>query len=175
SSTRWPDPVGSSSPLLLLKSTFQAHACRLPRDQQQHSSSPRGCVDEFLEHLVGTVPRAKRATHAMWAWRGSSPSTPGTTAHSVKTGTAVPSGSSDGGESGAGDRLAQLLELSRSEDVILVVFRWYGGVQLGGQRWKCISAVAKEALENGGFLGNGRDGGESERLRGKEKGRSRGK
>ena len=59
------------------------------------------------------------------------------------------SGSVSGGESGAGDRLERLLELSASckgRDVVLVVYRWYGGVKLGSERWKCISDVSKEAL-----------------------------
>ena len=67
-------------------------------------------------------------------------------------------GSSNGGEAGAGERLERLLELGNCEDVVLIVFRWYGGVKLGSDRWRCISAVAKEALERGGFLaGSSRD------------------
>ena len=58
-------------------------------------------------------------------------------------------GSVSGGESGAGERLERLIEMSadcKERDVILVVYRWYGGVKLGSERWKCISGVAKEAL-----------------------------
>ena len=73
----------------------------------------------------------------------SSPSIPGP----------IETGSSDGGESGAGEHLTRLLELCQCENVLLVVFRWYGGVQMGGQRWRCISVVAREALEEGGFIG----------------------
>jgi len=61
----------------------------------------------------------------------------------------VISGSVSGGESGAGERLERLLELSpgcKDRNVVLVVYRWYGGVKLGSDRWKCISSVAKEAL-----------------------------
>ncbi|KAG6813737.1 hypothetical protein H0H92_007689 [Tricholoma furcatifolium] len=61
-------------------------------------------------------------------------------------------GQSDGGESGAGDRLARLLLLSNADNVLVVVSRWYGGVKLGSDRWRCISDVAKEALHNGGFI-----------------------
>jgi putative IMPACT (imprinted ancient) family translation regulator len=60
-------------------------------------------------------------------------------------------GQSDGGEGGSGDRLARLLILSGCEDVVVVVWRRYGGVKLGADRWKRISAVAKEALDAGDF------------------------
>jgi len=60
-------------------------------------------------------------------------------------------GQNDGGESGSGDRLARLLELGGYQNVVVVVSRWYGGVKLGSDRWKCISTVAKEALEQGDF------------------------
>ncbi|KAF8170338.1 hypothetical protein K438DRAFT_1854477 [Mycena galopus ATCC 62051] len=60
-------------------------------------------------------------------------------------------GQSDGGEGGSGDRLARLLRLTGCEDVVVVVWRWYGGVKLGTDRWKRISEVAREALNGGGF------------------------
>lgn len=63
----------------------------------------------------------------------------------------VACGQNDGGESGSGDRLSRLLELSKCEKVIVVVSRWYGGTKLGSDRWKHISEVAKEALTKGEF------------------------
>jgi len=68
------------------------------------------------------------------------------------TGAVALVGQNDGGESGSGDRLSRLLELSGCENVVVVVSRWYGGVQLGSDRWKWISLVAKDALKAGGFL-----------------------
>ncbi|PSR72995.1 hypothetical protein PHLCEN_2v11099 [Hermanssonia centrifuga] len=65
----------------------------------------------------------------------------------------VSCGSCDGGESGAGERLERLLEMSGCENAVVVVYRWYGGVPLGSDRWKCISGVAKEALRAGDFTG----------------------
>lgn len=77
----------------------------------------------------------KKATHrAMYAYR-----------------TETSSSHCDGGESGAGDRLARLIEHNPSWDHIVVVTRWYGGVPLGSMRWKRISEVAKQALSLGGF------------------------
>ena len=125
-------------------------------------------VTRRLECLLNEVthlhPRAKRATHCMYAWRMTIPSDPphatitsnarlkrsltSIPASTIPT-TRVVSGSVSGGESGAGERLERLLDMSvdcRGRDVVLIVYRWYGGVKLGSERWKCISSVAKEAL-----------------------------
>lgn len=59
--------------------------------------------------------------------------------------------SSDGGESGAGEKLLKLLELGGYKGVIVVVYRWYGGVKLGSGRWKFILGLANDALKDGGF------------------------
>ncbi len=34
-------------------------------------------------------------------------------------------------------------------DTLVVVTRWYGGVLLGGDRWKHINNVARNAIEGG--------------------------
>ncbi|TFK88337.1 ribosomal protein S5 domain 2-like protein [Polyporus arcularius HHB13444] len=102
-------------------------------------------MPQFLAHLHDIEPRTRRASHAMYAWRLRPPST---------SGSSLLYGSSNGGEAGAGERLERLLELGHCENVALVVFRWYGGVKLGSDRWRCISSVAKEALERGGYLGS---------------------
>lgn len=133
----WPHPIYSSDAITVHKSGFQAHATAL--GPLAKATSDAGGMNALLEtlfdRLVALYPRTKRATHCMYAWR----------AHH--------SGSADGGESGAGERLERLLELGGCTDVVVVVYRWYGGVQLGSERWKCISGVAKEALKAGGFMG----------------------
>ncbi|KAG6866207.1 hypothetical protein C0991_007232 [Blastosporella zonata] len=119
--------VFSSVSLRHHKSTFLAHA------------SPLLHPDHLPETLaaISALPALKRATHFIYAYRS---------AHAA--------GHSDGGERGAGDRLARLLLLSRCDNVLVVVSRWYGGVKLGSDRWKCISDVAKDALHNGAFIVN---------------------
>lgn len=123
----WPHPLHASSRLTDRKSSFLAHASFLAHPTE---------LPRLLAHLR-SLPRlnAKRATHCMYAYRA-----------------AGVSAQSDGGEGGSGDRLARLLRLSGCEDVVVVVWRWYGGVKLGTDRWKRISEVAREALDNGGFL-----------------------
>ncbi|KAI9059046.1 ribosomal protein S5 domain 2-like protein [Trametes sanguinea] len=152
--------LAASDPLQHMKSTFQAYAAALPfscsltsdpdANSQIHTLMRTGAVPALLAHLNEFEPRTRRATHAMYAWR--------TQGHPLASFRAshptgqVLCGSSNGGEAGAGERLERLLELGKCEDVVVVVFRWYGGVKLGSERWKCISSVAKEALERGGFI-----------------------
>jgi hypothetical protein len=134
-SSYWPHPVGTSSLITVKRSVFLAHASMLP---------VRDALPSYIEYLRAHdehASRLKRATHCMTAWR--TPDGQG--------------GEHDDGEHGAGARLAHLVdaipEHARKEGVALVVWRWYGGTALGGERWKCISSVAKEALREGGFLG----------------------
>ncbi|KAJ7497017.1 ribosomal protein S5 domain 2-type protein [Mycena latifolia] len=126
----WPHPVYTSSRLTDRKSIFLAHASILSHPTALHG---------FIDHLRALRRvNAKRATHCMYAYRA-----------------AGVAGQSDGGEGGSGDRLGRLLRLTGCEDVVVVVWRWYGGVKLGADRWKRISEVARQALDGGGFLGKG--------------------
>ncbi|KAH9853291.1 hypothetical protein C2E23DRAFT_118126 [Lenzites betulinus] len=147
--------LASSKQLTQLKSTFQAYAAPisvslLPALAGANSAAAmKGeVVPSLLTHLSIVEPRTRRATHAMYAWRMRLRSKSAENSTASSEGMFL-CGSSNGGEPGAGERLERLLELSRCEDVVVVVFRWYGGVKLGSDRWKCISTVAKEAL--GGF------------------------
>ncbi|RPB03874.1 UPF0029-domain-containing protein [Choiromyces venosus 120613-1] len=58
----------------------------------------------------------------------------------------------DDGETAAGGRLAHLLQVMDVWDVLVVVSRWYGGVKLGPDRFRCINAAAREALVLGGWV-----------------------
>ena len=42
----------------------------------------------------------------------------------------------DDGESAAGGRMAQLLDVLGAENVLVVVSRWFGGILLGPSRFK---------------------------------------
>ncbi|RPD55106.1 ribosomal protein S5 domain 2-like protein [Lentinus tigrinus ALCF2SS1-6] len=145
----WDSPIATSDEVTHLKSKFQAYASQIPRptsSQEQINLSGwmrTETMPQLLAHLHNTEPRTRRASHAMYAWR----------LRPSASGNSLLLGSSNGGEAGAGERLERLLELGHCENVALVVFRWYGGVKLGSDRWRCISAVAKEALERGGYLG----------------------
>ena len=112
--------IAVSSPRTLHASKFVGYASRL--DHPDYAPS-------VIAHIAAS-PALKRASHLMWAYR-----------------TALRTGAHDGGEHGAGARLERLLELRREQDVVVTVARWYGGVKLGSERWRCISDVAKQALD----------------------------
>lgn len=114
------------------KSVFQAHVTEL---------NDVALLSTFLDHLT-SLPSLKRATHCMYAYRSTERN------RGLEK---LACGQNDGGESGSGDRLSRVLELSNCVNVVVVVSRWYGGTKLGSNRWKRISHVAKEALRKGGF------------------------
>ncbi|KAJ3933019.1 MAG: ribosomal protein S5 domain 2-type protein [Lentinula lateritia] len=137
-SSSWPYPIYASERLHDRKSIFVAHASRLPNDS---------LFPLFLEVLTAS-PKLKKATHCMYAYRTSEPQS--STSHSKSK---LITGQHDGGESGSGNHLARLLDVTGCENTVVVCSRWYGGVQLGGDRWRRITHVAKEALDKGGFCG----------------------
>ncbi|ESK93681.1 hypothetical protein Moror_1498 [Moniliophthora roreri MCA 2997] len=137
----WPHPITASDRIYDRKSVFLAHASHLP--SKTH-------LAPFLNHLT-SLPELKRATHCMYAYR----TTEASSGHQSGATTRIIIGQNDGGESGAGNQLSRLLEVTGCENVVIVVSRWYGGVQLGSDRWKRIAHVAKEALSRGNFLKEG--------------------
>ena len=56
----------------------------------------------------------------------------------------------DDGETHAGSRMLHLLEILDCQNVLVVVSRWYGGVQLGPDRFKHINNAARNVLEIAG-------------------------
>lgn len=116
------------APLTDRKSTFQAHACPVTSVED---------VRSFLAILLDDR-KIERAIHNMLAYRIVG-------AFTVKD-------NDEDGEDGAGSKLSQLLELTHAENVAVVVTRWFGGILLGPDRFKHINTVARDALEQGGFL-----------------------
>lgn len=116
-------------------------------------------AQSFIEHLVTTDKKAAKATHNISAWRIRDASTGATFKDS-----------DDDGETAAGGRLLQLLQVMDAWNVVVVVSRydicahisalltlpslqtrWYGGIQLGPNRFRLINNVAKDALCKGNF------------------------
>lgn len=58
----------------------------------------------------------------------------------------------DNGEAGAGRQLLQLLTATKARNVCVVVSRWYGGTQLGAERFKIINNTARELLAAHNFI-----------------------
>ncbi|CAH8494207.1 unnamed protein product [Schistosoma turkestanicum] len=115
-------------PLIDRKSIFQAHCAHV---------STRGEVSLFISTLL-MDRKIATATHNILAWRISSKE----------------SDCDDDGEAHAGGRLLHLLTLSGIENVAVMVSRWFGGIQLGPDRFKHINNVARLLLTEHKFLTN---------------------
>lgn len=118
------------------KSVFVARAA--------HVQSPAE-AKAFLHHLLSTDKKAVKATHNITAWRIHGPSE-----------TAFQD-CDDDGETAAGGRLLHLMQLMDVWNVMVVVTRWYGGVQLGPDRFRIINTVARDALVKGDFVKEAKD------------------
>ncbi|CAZ79184.1 unnamed protein product [Tuber melanosporum] len=118
-------------PLTEKKSVFIARAI--------HVSSPDQ-AKTYLRRLL-TDKKIVKATHNISAYRVKDPRR-----------NVAYQDNDDDGEAAAGGRLAHLLQVMDVWDVLVVVSRWYGGIKLGPDRFRCINAVAREALVLGGWV-----------------------
>ena len=89
-------------------------------------------ADDFLKQLKRKKKFAK-ATHNTWAVL-------------LSDGTQL---KGDDGESGAGLVILRMLERKALSDHIIVVTRWYGGVKLGGDRFRRVQDCVRAYLEAG--------------------------
>ncbi|NRP12816.1 hypothetical protein XMM379_001032 [Aliiroseovarius sp. xm-m-379] len=89
----------------------------------------RDDVKDFLKQLTKNKKFAK-ATHNTW-------------------GAILEDGpqKGDDGESGAGMVIVRMLERAGLSDHIIVVTRWYGGVKLGGDRFRRVQDAVEHYLE----------------------------
>ena len=106
-------------------------------------SAPVTSVDQakqYLYHLLSTDRKVAKATHNITAWR-------------IRGEKGVQyQDCDDDGETAAGSRALHLMELMNVWDAMVVVSRWYGGVQLGPDRFRLINQAARDALVKGGFI-----------------------
>ena len=115
-------------------------------------AAPVTSVDQakqYLAHLLVTDKKVSKATHNITAWR----------IHGEKG--VQYQDCDDDGETAAGGRVLHLLELMGVWDVMVVVTRWYGGVQLGPDRFRIINQTARDALVGARSVqdaGAGKDG-----------------
>lgn len=94
---------------------------------------------QYLAHLLATDKKVAKATHNITAWR-------------IQGDAGVQfQDCDDDGESAAGGRVLHLLELMGVWNVMVVVTRWYGGVQLGPDRFRIINQTARDAVVTAGF------------------------
>ena len=94
----------------------------------------------FLQHLLQSDKKVAKATHNITAWRIQG-------ANEVTY-----QDCDDDGETAAGSRVLHLMQLMDVWNVMIVVTRWYGGVQLGPDRFRIINSVARDACVKGGYI-----------------------
>lgn len=135
-----------SEPLTINKSIFVARACPV---------STMSEVTDAVSHLIATNKKVASATHNIKSWR----------IKGQATDAAVVQDYDDDGEAAAGGRMLHLMQLMDVWNVLVVVTRWYGGVNLGPDRFRAINNVAREAIVQGGFVK------EEEKSKGKAKGK----
>lgn len=112
----------------------------------------------FLHHLLATDKKVAKATHNITAWR-----VQGANDTSFQD-------CDDDGETAAGSRVLHLMQLMDVWNVMVVVTRWYGGVQLGPDRFRLINSAARDAFVKGGWVKEtGKDANKAES--GKKKGK----
>ena len=138
-----PPLVYISPPLLFKKSLFIGYA----------SPVSSTTFPQRLSYLHAQTP--KRATHKMHALILSNTSrlSNGTFMDSISNGSFQQQElSGDDGESGSSARMLDLLRLTKTTNVLLLVSRTHGGTMLGNARFKCILDVARGALKAGSFI-----------------------
>lgn len=94
------------------------------------AAASRAEVDRFVKSLKRDRKFAK-ATHNSWAVL-------------LSDGTPI---KGDDGESGAGMVILRMLERAELHDHVIVVTRWYGGVKLGGDRFRRVQDCVRAYLD----------------------------
>jgi len=113
--------IFSGKPVTEKKSKFQAFVGKATTEKEAH---------DFVQALLRSSKKIRQATHNIMAYR---------LANNDQQ-------RDDDGESGAGDKLLYLLDVLDAKDLVVVVTRWYGGIQLGHARFKIIVECARNAI-----------------------------
>lgn len=118
----------ASSIIVDRKSKFQGRFRQIQNENE---------IEPVLQELTKSDRKIARASHPhIIAWR-----LPNT------------QGFKDNGESGAGQRLLdQVLVRQNLTGLLLIVTRWYGGIPLGGARFRHIINSAMSSLRDGGVI-----------------------
>lgn len=123
--------IRHGEPVTDRRSTFQAHLARVSTVSQ---------AKKMIEHVKENKKLAT-ATHNISAYRISG-GPHGTCFQDCD----------DDGENQAGGRLLHLMQIVDAKDVVIVVSRWFGGIQLGADRFKHINHVARDLVDKCGVL-----------------------
>ncbi|XP_069778690.1 protein IMPACT isoform X2 [Narcine bancroftii] len=129
-------PMAHGEPITDRRSTFQAHL------------APVVTVNQVKLHLQKFYENKKiaNATHNIYAYR----------IYCEDKQTFLQD-CEDDGETAAGGRLLHLMQILDVCNVMVVVSRWYGGIQLGPDRFKHINNCARNLLVEQGYPGMRRE------------------
>ena len=131
------------------KSVFQGHFA-----QVQSLEEVKAVLSKLNENR-----KIAHATHNMFAYRIKQPG----------DGKMFLQDCDDDGETNAGTRMLHLLQILECQNVLVVVSRWYGGIQLGPDRFKHINNAARNVLEIAGVLESKAQTGPKKNRSGKKK------
>ncbi|XP_050356601.1 protein IMPACT-like [Nymphalis io] len=115
------------------KSSFQGHAAEV------HST-------EDVSAVLAKLKQNKKilnATHNMYAYRVEKKTDKGIT---------MLQDCDDDGEAHAGGRMLHLLQILDQKNTLVVVSRWYGGIQLGPDRFRHINNATRQVIQQAGLL-----------------------
>nr|XP_026497781.1 protein IMPACT-like [Vanessa tameamea] len=115
------------------KSSFQGHAAEV-----------RSADD--VSAVLAKLKQNKKilnATHNMYAYRIEKKTDKGTT---------MLQDCDDDGEAHAGGRMLHLLQILDQKNTLVVVSRWYGGIQLGPDRFRHINNATRQVIQQAGLL-----------------------
>jgi len=114
------------------KSVFQGHFAHV-----ETADDVKAVISKLMENR-----KFANATHNMYAYR----------IEQAGDGKMFLQDCDDDGETHAGSRMLHLLEILECQNVLVVVSRWYGGIQLGPDRFKHINNAARNVLEIAGIV-----------------------
>ncbi|KAH8581610.1 uncharacterized protein ELE39_001740 [Cryptosporidium sp. chipmunk genotype I] len=136
--------ITHGEPIIDRKSVFQAHACKVETVEQ---------VGKVIKWLLSN-PKIAKATHNIWSYRLFKERNCTTISEgSFPIGYDIISQDHDSdGENAAGGRLQHLLGITNAKNVFVMVSRWYGGIQLGPDRFRHINNAARLILEKSGLI-----------------------
>ncbi|XP_039765762.1 protein IMPACT-like isoform X2 [Pararge aegeria] len=115
------------------KSSFQGHAAEVYSIEDVHAVLAK----------LNQNKKIQNATHNMYAYRIEKKTDKGTT---------VLQDCSDDGEAHAGGRMLHLLQILDQKNTVVVVSRWYGGIQLGPDRFRHINNATRQVIQQAGLL-----------------------
>lgn len=136
--------ITHGEPIIDRKSVFQAHACKVETIEQ---------VNKVIKWLLSN-PKIAKATHNIWSYRLFKEKNRVIASEgSFPIGYDIISQDHDSdGENAAGTRLQHLLGIINAKNVFVMVSRWYGGIQLGPDRFRHINNAARQTLEKSGLI-----------------------